>query len=179
MGRRLSRSHSEGAPMLDGASRRRSPLRLRLRRQNHHHRHRRSYWGRRRLRPPHYWCHRSVARVRFPLRNREQKLPSQLAVSSAPPLGGSAAGDARQARNISSYTKTTQQRENGPSVPWVLTKFRRNSTRTRQSLFIPSAECGCFLRALHRARSVRLGTHTQGRDSCGDSIPPLLSGAVR
>jgi hypothetical protein len=51
--------------------------------------------------------------------------------SGAPPPGTS-----RQARNLSSYTKTTQQRENGPSVPWVLTKFRRNSTRTRQSLFI-------------------------------------------
>ena len=50
--------------------------------------------------------------------------------SGAPPPG-----TPRQARNISSYTKTTQQRENGPSVPWVLTKFRRDSTRTRQSLF--------------------------------------------
>jgi len=49
--------------------------------------------------------------------------------SGAPPPG-----TPRQARNISSYTKTTQQRENGPSVPWVLTKFRCDSARTRQSL---------------------------------------------
>src|SRR5579864_5084951 len=104
--------------------------------------------GRLRLRPLRYWCRRLVARVPFPLQSKEQKSPSQSAVSSAPLFGGSAAGDARQARNISSYTKTTQQRENGPSVPWVLTKFRRNSTRTRQSLLIPSALCGCFLRAL-------------------------------
>jgi hypothetical protein len=87
-----------------------------------------------RLRPPHCWCHRFVARVPFPLQSKEQKPPSQSAVSSAPLFGGSAAGDARQAR-ISSYTKTIQQRENGPSVPWVLTKFRRDSARTRQSLF--------------------------------------------
>jgi hypothetical protein len=66
--------------------------------------------------------------------------------SGAPPPGTS-----RQARNISSYTKTTQQGENGPSVPWVLIKFRRNSTRTRQSLFIPSAVPGCSLSASYRA----------------------------
>jgi hypothetical protein len=155
--------------------------------------------------------------VPFPHQSKEQKLPSQLAVSSAPLFGGSAAGDARQARNISSYTKTTQQRENGPSVPWVLTKFRGDSSRTRQSLLIPSALFGSSLSVLHRARAVRLqrlsccaassaaGTlpvcrylreahnnsarqqslpstnrnAAQGCDSCGDSIPPLLSGVIR
>ena len=50
--------------------------------------------------------------------------------SGAPPPG-----TPRQARNISPYTKTTQQRENGLSVPWVLTKLRPDSARTRQSLF--------------------------------------------
>jgi hypothetical protein len=68
--------------------------------------------------------------------------------SGAPPPG-----TPRQARNISSYTKTTQQRENGPSVPRVPTKFRRDFTRTRESLLL---RIGCWAFTLrHLACPVR------------------------
>lgn len=170
MAHRSSRSHSREAPMPGGASRRRSPY---FRRHHPHHRHPNS---KRRLRLPHCWCHPSAARVPFPLQSKEQKPLSQSAVSSAPLFGAPPPGTPRQARNISSYTKTTQQRENGLSVPWVLTKFRRDSARTRQSLF------GCiggFDPYLEASGVFRNGLQKPAMGSRGDFHSALLSAGGR
>lgn len=64
-----------------------------------------------------------------------------------PFFGAPPPGTPRQARNFSSYAKTTQQRENGLSVPWVLTKFHRDFSRTRQSLFSCIGGLGAYLDA--------------------------------